>query len=107
MSTLLIEDGTVTVHLTTGEKVAGLHGDVEFPLSAVTAVEVVPDALAAVHGMRAPGLSLPGVRKVGPWRTKEGSEFVVASAGQSGVRLHLQGEKLSSVLVGDTDAAQL
>jgi hypothetical protein len=107
MSTLLIHDGTVTIHLTTGEKVAGVHGDLEFPLSAVTAVEVVPDALAAVHGLRAPGMSLPGVRKVGTWRTKEGAEFVVASAGQSGVRLHLQGEKLSSVLVGDTDAAEL
>ena len=107
MSTVQIENGTVTIHLTTGEKVAGIHGDVEFPLSAVTSVEVVPDALAAVHGMRAPGLSLPGVRKVGTWRTKEGSEFVVASAGQAGVRLHLKGEKLSSVLIGDADADEL
>ena len=107
MSEVLIENGTVTIHLTTGEKAAGLHGDLEFPLSAVTAVEVVPDALAAVHGLRAPGMSLPGVRKVGTWRTKEGSEFVVASAGQPGVRLHLQGEKLSSVLVGDADAPAL
>lgn len=107
MSTLHIENGTVTLHLTTGEKVAGIHGDLEFPVTAVTSVEVVPDALAAVHGMRAPGLSLPGVRKVGTWRTKEGSEFVVASAGQAGVRLHLKGEKLSSVLIGDADADEL
>jgi hypothetical protein len=107
MANVLIQNGTVTLQLTTGEKVAGLHGDLEFPLSAVTSVEVVPDALAAAHGLRAPGLSLPGVRKVGTWRTKEGSEFVVASAGQSGVRLHLQGEKLSSVLIGDVDAAEL
>jgi hypothetical protein len=92
---------------TTGEKVAGVRGDIEFPLSAVTSVEVVPDALAAVRGMRAPGMSLPGVRKVGTWRTGDGPEFVVASRGQSGVRLHLQGEKLRSVLVGDDDAAGL
>ena len=104
MSTLQIKNGTVTIHLTAGEKVAGVHGDIEFPLAAVTSVEVVPDALAAVHGMRAPGMSLPGVRKVGTWRTSEGPEFVVASRGQSGVRLQLQGEKLNSVLVGDDDA---
>jgi hypothetical protein len=107
MSQLSIQNGTVTLHLTRAEKVAAVHGDVEFPLSAVTAVEVVPDALAAVHGLRAPGLALPGVRKVGTWRTREGSEFVVASAGQPGVRLHLQGQKLSSVLVGDADADEL
>ena len=107
MSTLLIQNGTITIHLTTGEKVAGVHGDLEFPLSAVAAVDVVPDALAAAHGLRAPGMSLPGVRKVGTWRTREGAEFVVASAGQPGVRLHLQGQKLSSVLVGDPDADEL
>jgi hypothetical protein len=107
MSQLSIQNGTVTLHLTRAEKVAAVHGDVEFPLSAVTAVEVVPDALAAVHGLRAPGLALPGVRKVGTWRTREGAEFVVASAGQPGVRLHLQGQKLSSVLVGDADADEL
>ena len=107
MSTLQIENGTVTIHLTTGEKVAGVHGDIEFPLTAVTSVEVVPDALAAVHGLRAPGTSLPGVRKVGTWRTSDGAEFVVAAAGQAGVRLRLQGEKLSSVLVGDADASAL
>ena len=107
MSNLLIRNGTVTLQLTPGEKVAGVHGDIEFPLSAVTSVEVVPDALAAAHGLRAPGLSLPGVRKVGTWRTRDGAEFVVASAGQAGVRLHLQGEKLSSVLIGDADADEL
>jgi hypothetical protein len=107
MSTLTIQNGTITITLTAGEKVAGLHGDLEFPLSAVTAVEVVPDALAAAHGLRAPGLSLPGVRKVGTWRTREGSEFVVASAGQPAVRLHLRGQKLSSVLVGDPDADEI
>ena len=107
MSKLLIHDRTITIHLTTGEKVAGVHGDLEFPLSAVAAVDLVPDALAAAHGLRAPGMSLPGVRKVGTWRTREGAEFVVASAGQPGVRLHLQGQKLSSVLVGDLDADKL
>ena len=107
MSTVQIDNGTVIIRLTTGEKFAGVHGDVEFPLAAVTSVEVVPNALAAVHGLRAPGMSLPGVRKVGTWRTADGPEFVVVSAGQPGVRLHLQGEKLSSVLIGDADADAL
>ncbi len=107
MSTVVIENQALSVHLTVGEKIAGLHRDLQVPLSAVTAVEVVPDALAAVRGLRAPGLALPRVRKVGTWRTKDGAEFVVASAGQPAVRVHLQGQKLNSLLVGAADADEL
>ncbi len=107
MSTVVITNQALSVHLTVGEKIAGLRRDLQVPLSAVTAVEVVPDALAAVRGLRAPGLGLPRVRKIGTWRTKDGAEFVVASAGQPAVRVHLQGQKLSSLLVGTEDADEL
>lgn len=97
----------LTIELTPAEKVAGLHGDVTVPLTAITAVEVVPDALAAAHGLRAPGMSLPGVRKIGTWRTAEGAEFVVAGRGQAGVRLTLSGQRFTSMLIGDDDAEGL
>jgi hypothetical protein len=97
----------LTVELSPAEKVAGLRSDVTIPLSAITAVDVVPDALAAVHGLRAPGLALPGVRKIGTWRTKQGAEFVVAGRGQAGVRLTLTGHQLASVLIGADDADAL
>ena len=107
MSTVVIKNQALSVHLTVGEKIAGLRRDLEVPLSAVTAVEVVPDALAAVRGLRAPGLGLPRIRKIGTWRTKNGAEFVVASAGQPAVRVHLRGQKLNSLLVGAQDAHEL
>ena len=107
MSTVSLTPGELTVELTTAEKVAGLHGDVRIPLSAITDVEVVPDALAAARGLRAPGLSLPGVRKVGTWRSAEGAELVLARRGQAGVRLTLAGQKLASILLGDDAAAVL
>ena len=107
MSTVSLIPGELTVELTTAEKVAGLHGDVRIPLSAISNVEVVPDALAAAHGLRAPGLSLPGVRKVGTWRTAGGAELVVARRGQAGIRLTLVGQKLASLLLGDDDAEAL
>ncbi|GAA1970515.1 hypothetical protein GCM10009817_08030 [Terrabacter lapilli] len=107
MSAVHLNPSELTVELTPAEKVAGLHGDVTIPLAAVTAVDVVPDALAATHGLRAPGLSLPGVRKVGTWRTGNGSEFVVATRGQGGVRLTLTGHEFASVLLGDDDAEAL
>ena len=43
----------VTVHLGVWEKIAGLHGDLRFPASAITAVEVDHDPLSSVRGMRA------------------------------------------------------
>ncbi len=107
MSTVVTKDRTLFVSLTTGEKIAGLRRDIRIPLSAVTSVEVVPDALAAVRGLRAPGLALPRVRKIGTWRGADGAEFVVASAREPGVRVHLQGQKLRSVLVGTPDAEEL
>jgi hypothetical protein len=107
MSSVSMNPAELTVELSLAEKVAGLHGDVTIPLSAITAVEVVPDALAAAHGLRAPGLSLPGVRKIGTWRTKHGAEFVVAGRGQAGIRLTLTGHKLASVLIGVDDADAL
>jgi hypothetical protein len=102
-----MKSSELTVELTAAEKVAGLHGDVTIPLTAITAVDVVPDALAAARGLRAPGLSLPRRAKIGTWRTKDGAEFVVAGRGQAGVRLTLTGHKLASVLIGDDDAEAL
>lgn len=107
MSDVAFEAGELVVELTPAEKVAGLHGDLRLPLTAITGVEVVPDALAAAHGFRAPGLSLPGVRKIGTWRTRDGAEFVVAHRGQAGVRLTLTGQTLASVLLGADDADAL
>jgi hypothetical protein len=107
MSSVSLNPSQLTVELTAAEKVAGLHGDITVPLSAITGVEVVPDALAAAHGLRAPGLSMPGARKIGTWRTGDGAEFVIAGRGQGGVRLSLTGQKLASLLLGDDDAEAL
>ena len=107
MSTVSKTDHDLVIELTTLEKVAALHGDIRIPLSAIAGVEVVPDALAAVRGLRAPGLALPGRTKIGTWRTRTGAEFVVALRGQPGVRFTLTGHKLTSVLLGDEDAERV
>jgi hypothetical protein len=107
MSAVHLTDQELRVELTRTEKLAGLHGDLRIPLAAITGVEVVPDALTATRGLRAPGLALPGRRKIGTWRTRTGAEFVNTRRGQAGVRLALSGHRLASVLLGDDDAAGL
>ena len=107
MPTTQLTATTLTVHLSTGEKIAGLLRDVEVPLSAIRAVEPVTDPLTAMCGLRAPGLALPGVRKVGTWRARGERTMVCVRRGQPAVRVRLAGQHFDTLLIGDDDAAGL
>ena len=102
MATVHLTTETLTVRLSRGEKLAGLLHDLTVPLDAVTAVEVLPDSLAAVRGLRAPGLGLPS-RRIGTWRRRGERSFVSARRGQPGLRLALTGQHFDTVLVGLPD----
>jgi hypothetical protein len=60
MANLVINDDTVTVAMSTGEKFEALHRDLTVPRSAVTSSRAVPDALAEVSGFKVVGAGLPG-----------------------------------------------
>jgi hypothetical protein len=105
MATLTITADRLHLHLTTAEKVVGLHGDVDVPLAAVRDVRVEPDALAAVSGLRAPGLSLPTRTKIGTWRGRGRRRFIVARRGMPAVRVALDGAGYDELLVS-TPAAE-
>jgi hypothetical protein len=99
MATLIIDDDTITVSLTATEKVQALHGDVTVPRFAVTEVRTVLDGMAEVLGLRAPGAGLPGVMKVGTWRSREGTTFAVCHRQRPAIVLHLSGAKYDRVVV--------
>lgn len=111
MATVQRTDSTVRVRFTLGEKIGGLVRDVEFPRSAVTGADVVPDPLEATRalraGLRAPGLALPGVRQVGTWRRPGEKTLVCIRRGQPAVRLRLAGQRYDTLLIGADDAAAL
>ena len=102
MATIETTTHTLRITLTRAEKVLGLLRDLEVPLSAVRSAEVVPDGLAAVRGLRAPGLGLPGVRRIGTWRRGGGRSFVSVRRGPA-VRLELTGQRLGTALVSVAD----
>ncbi len=104
MATIETTSGTLRVSLTRAEKVLGLLRDLEVPLPAVRSVAVVPDGLAAARGLRAPGLGLPGVRRIGTWRRRGSKTFVSVRRGPA-VRLELTGGRFDTVLVSVDDAA--
>jgi hypothetical protein len=107
MTAILVSDDTVTVQLTPVSKVAGLLRGQVIPRSAVTKVEVVTDGLAAARGLRAPGLAIPGRRKIGTWRGRGSRRFVDVRRGQPALRLHLRGQRYDELLIGQEDAAAL
>lgn len=102
MATITITRDAVQVRFTTREKIGGLIRDIEVPLSQVTEVAVENDALGAVRGLRAPGLALPGRRKIGTWRGR-GRTAVSVTAGQPAVRIELSGDGWDRLLIGHDD----
>jgi hypothetical protein len=104
MALLQLRPPVLSVRLTRAEKILGLLRDVEVPLAAVHEVEVVTDALSAPRGLRAPGLGLPGVRKIGTWRGGGRKTLVSVRRGQPAVRVRLAGQRWDELLVGADDA---
>jgi hypothetical protein len=107
MAMLQRTDSALRLTFTPGEKLAGLVRDVEVPRTSVAGVEVVSDPLTAIRGLRAPGLALPGFRKIGTWRGRDGRTLVSVRRGQPAVRVELTGQRYTTLLVGDDDAARL
>ncbi|WP_199422901.1 hypothetical protein [Actinotalea solisilvae] len=105
MTTISRIDQTVSVRFTRREKIAGLLRDQELPTAAVVRAEVVPDGLAALHGVRAPGLGLPGLRSIGTWRSRSGTTLASVRAGRPALRVVLTGERWAEMLL-DVDAPE-
>lgn len=99
-----VTDSALTLRFTRREKIAGLLRDLRVPRSAVRSVEVVADPISAMRGLRAPGLSLPGVRKVGTWRRPGERTLVCVRRGQPAVRIRLDGQRHDTLLIGADDA---
>jgi hypothetical protein len=102
MATINLTPDTVQVRFTASEKFWGLIRDIDVPRTQVSEAVVETDALAAVTGMRAPGLGWPGRRKIGTWRGK-GRTAVTVTAGQPAVRIELTGAQWDRLLIGHDD----
>lgn len=107
MTSIAVSDDALTVRLPLLSKIAGLLGNQVIPRSAISSADVVIDGLAAVRGIRAPGLAIPGRRKVGTWRGRGARRFVDVRRGQPALRLRLQGQRYDELLIGHDDAAAL
>jgi hypothetical protein len=104
VTTLRDTGDMLEVRHTRWEKVAGLLRDVRVPLSAIDHIDVVPNGLTATRGLRAPGLAIPGRRKIGTWRGREGRQLISVRRGQPAVRVYLRGSGYDVLVIGSPDA---
>jgi hypothetical protein len=107
MATIHINPDTLSVSFTRAEKIAGLLRDIEVPLTRIHAVAVENDGLRAARGIRAPGLALPGRRKIGTWRRRGRRTAVSVRVGEPALRITLGDDKYSELLIGTPAAAHL
>jgi hypothetical protein len=107
MASLQPTPTTLRVTFTLAEKLAGLVRDAEFPRAAVAGVEVLPDPVSELRGLRAPGLAIPGVRKIGTWRRPGQRTLVSVRSGQPALRVRLTGQRYDTLVIGSDDAAAL
>ena len=103
MAGLIVEGDTLRVHLTEFERAEAVHGEVTVPLSSVRTVDVLDDVLGAVHGMRV-GTGIPGMTAVGTFSSRGSKQFAVVHHNtRRGVRVTLEGEKYTELIVGCDD----
>ncbi len=87
------------------EKLESLHGDVHIAASAVTAVELVDDALDAVPALKLPGARVPGWMAVGTFYTGIGPDrrkvfAAIHHETPRGVRVRLSDGEFDELVVG-------
>ena len=76
MAELTIQGDELVVHLSTAEKLDAVHGEVRVPLDSVKSVEVLDDAMGAIHGIRV-GTGVPGLVAIGTFTSRTAKIFAV------------------------------
>ena len=107
MATIEVTPTALYVRYTRREKIGGLLRDLAVPVDSIAEVGVETDGLAAATGFRAPGLAIPGRRKIGTWRARGQRTAVTVRRGEPAVLLRLEAHKYSDLLIGTPHAQQI
>lgn len=103
MAELRVEAGELVLEMTAFEKAESVHGELRMPISAVTSVEVLDDAVDAVHGFRV-GTRVPGAVAVGTFTARDAKTFAVVHHNTPrGVKVLLTGTHHDILIVGCED----
>jgi len=104
MATVQVGPHSVSVRFTRAEKVLGLMRDMEVPRAAIRSADVESDGLRATRGLRAPGLAVPGRRKIGTWLWRGQRTAVSVRAHQPALHLQIRHRGYDALLIGTDEA---
>ncbi|MFN4001538.1 hypothetical protein [Microcella sp.] len=107
MATTTLEHDTLTIRLAPLERLFAVRGDLTLPVRHIHSAESVPDGLAAVTGLRAPGLGVPGWAKYGTWRRRDGGTVALVRGRGPALRIRSTTGRARDVLVSTPHAAEL
>lgn len=103
MAELTVEGAELVLTMTKLEKVESVHGEIRVPVASVTGVEVLDDAIDAVHGFRV-GTRVPGAVAVGTFTARDAKTFaVVHHDTPRGVLVKLTDDRFDQLIVGCDD----
>ena len=103
MAEVIVEGPELVVRLRAVERLEAVHGEVKVPLQSVRSVEVLDDAVGAVHGFRV-GTGIPGSVAIGTFTSRDAKIFaVVHHDTPRGVRVNLEGAQFDQLIVGCDD----
>ena len=104
MATLAVEGDRLVLHLSVLERIGGMvGGDIDMPLSAVTAVRVAPNPSKELRGVRSPGTGWPGVIALGHRRGKGVHDFAAVYRNRPSVVVELEGQRFDRLVVSCDD----
>jgi hypothetical protein len=96
---LIIDDENLVVHLTMGEKIWGVHGDIRVRLSSIVSVAPDPKPWLGLRGWRMAGVSFAGHAALGTRRHGDGYDFCVLHRNRPAVRVDVASGRFSRFVV--------
>ena len=109
MAELIVDNEDLVVHLTPGEKIWGLHGDIRVRLSSIVSVAPDPRPWMNLRGWRMAGVSFPGHAALGTRRHGAGYDFCILHRYRPAVRVDVSSGRFSRLIIsvpegGDAEA---
>ena len=109
MAELIVDDKDLVVHLTLGEKIWSLHGDIRVRLSAIVSVAPDPKPWLGLRGWRMAGVTFPGHAALGTRRNGDGYDFCILHRDRPAVRVEVTSGRFSRFIIsvpegGDAEA---
>jgi hypothetical protein len=100
---LVVDGADLVVHLSTREKIGGVHGDIRVPLTAIRSASVPRYPWLALRGWRMAGVGIPGRIALGTRRHGSGYDFCCVRKQERAVQVDVNYGRYSRFVISVPD----